>query len=234
MNERDVVLVEGTRTPFAKAGAKLKAVHPAELGRTAVQQVLAMTNVDVNDIDEVIIGNTGNPPDSVNIARVVALRSGVPIKVPAFTVHRNCASALEAVTSAFEKIRSGTADMIVAGGTESMSQLPILMSPVQTKVIESLGSARSTGQKLGALAGLLKADLKQVVEMVTTSPFVATSNKPRISVMEGLTDPFVGINMGQTAEILAKEFNLSRKEQDEFALSSHQKAVAAQKNGRMA
>jgi acetyl-CoA acyltransferase len=234
MNDRDVVLVEGIRTPFAKAGTKFKAVHPAELGRVAVSQVLAMTNVDVNDIDEVIIGNTGNPPDAVNIARVVALRSGVPLKVPAFTVHRNCASALEAITSGYEKIRSGTADMIVAGGTENMSQLPILMSAVQTKMIETLGSARSTGQKLGALAGLFKADLKQVIEMVTTSPFVATANKPRIAVMEGLTDPFVGINMGQTAEIIAKDFNISRKEQDEFALTSHQKASAAMKSGRMA
>src|SRR6267154_2353755 len=109
MNDRDVVIVEGIRTPFTKAGGKLKAVHPAELGRTAVQQVLAMTNVDVNDIDDVIIGNTGNPPDAVNIARVVALRSGIPLKVPAHTVHRNCASALESITSGFDKIAAGSA-----------------------------------------------------------------------------------------------------------------------------
>ncbi len=76
----------------------------------------------------------------------------------------------------------------------------------------------------------IKADLKQIVEMVTTSPFVATPNKPRISVMEGLTDPFVGINMGQTAEILAKEWGLSRKEQDEFSLAITSKFVVAQKN----
>src|SRR5580698_3291238 len=121
-NDRDVVLVEGIRTPFAKAGTKLKAVHPAELGRAAVQQVIAAANLDVNEIDEVIIGNTGNPPDAVNIARVIALRAGIPLKVPAFTVHRNCASALESITSGYEKIKSGTADVIVAGGTESMSQ----------------------------------------------------------------------------------------------------------------
>jgi acetyl-CoA acyltransferase len=93
--------------------------------------------------------------------------------------------------------------------------------------------ARTTGQKLSALAGLIGADLKQIVQMVTTSPFVSTPYKPRIAVMEGLTDPFVGINMGQTAEILAKEFGLTRKVQDEFALASHQKALAAQKNGRL-
>jgi acetyl-CoA acyltransferase len=234
MNDRDVVLVEGVRTPFAKSGSKLKSIHPAELGRVAMQQVLAMTNVDVNEIDEVIFGNTGNPPDAVNIARVVALRSGIPEKVPAYTVHRNCASALESITSGYDKIKAGSADVIVAGGTENMSQLPLLMSPMHTKIIEALGSARSAPQRVSALLNLLKADLKQVVEMVTTSPLVSTPYKPRVSVLEGLTDPFVGINMGQTAEILAKEFGLSRKEQDEFAVTSHLKAVAAQKSGRLA
>lgn len=233
MNDRDCVVVDGIRTPFAKAGTKLKGVHPAELGRVAVQQLLAITQADVNQIDEVIIGNTGNPSDAVNIARVVALRSGIPQKVPAFSVHRNCASAMESITSGYEKIRSGTADVIVAGGTENMSQLPLLMSPKHTAVIEALGSAKSAGQRVGALLDLFKADFKQVVELVSTSPLVSTPYKPRISVMEGLTDPFVGINMGQTAEILAKEFNISRTEQDEFAVQSHAKAVAAQKSGRM-
>jgi acetyl-CoA acyltransferase len=136
MNDRDVVLVEGVRTPFAKAGGKLKTIHPAELGRVAVQQLLALSNMDVNQIDEVIMGNTGNPPDTVNISRVIALRSGIPLNVPAYTVHRNCASALESITSASDKIRAGSADVVVAGGTENMSQLPILMSPKQTAVIE--------------------------------------------------------------------------------------------------
>ena len=91
--------------------------------------------------------------------------------------------------------------------------------------------ARSTGQQLLAIGGLLRADFKQVIELMTTAPFASTPHKPRISVVEGLTDPFVGINMGQTAEILAKEFEISREEQDRFALSSHKKAVAAQQNG---
>lgn len=233
-NSRDVVLVEGVRTPFAKAGTKLKSVHPAELGKTALQELIARTNLDVEQVDEVIIGNTGNPPDAVNISRVVALRAGIPLKTPAFSVHRNCASALESITSGYEKIKSGTADVIVAGGTENMSQLPLLMSPAFTDIFGRLGAARTTGQRLATLAQLLKADFKQVVEMVTTSPFAQTPHKPRISVMEGLTDPFRGINMGQTAEILAKEFHISRQEQDEFALRSHQRAVAAQKNGRLA
>lgn len=233
-SDRDVVIVEGVRTPFAKAGTKLKSVHPAELGRVAVQELLARSQVDINEIDEVIFGNTGNPPDAVNISRVIALRSGIPLKVPAFTVHRNCASALESISGAFEKIRSGTADTIVAGGTETMSQLPLLFGPGHTKVFEKLAAARTGGQRLGALWSLIKADFKQVKELMTTSPMQSTPFKPRFAVLEGLTDPFVGINMGQTAEVLAKEFGLSRKEQDEFALVSHQKAVAAQKNGHLA
>ncbi len=167
-------------------------------------------------MDEVIIGNTGNPPDAVNISRVVALRSGIPLKTPAFSVHRNCASALESLTLGYEKIRSGTSDVIVAGGTESMSQLPLVFSKEFADIFGEFAFAKSLGGRINALKKLKLKDLK-----------------PRISVMEGLTDPFVGINMGMTAEILAKEFGLSRKEQDEFALASHKKAAAAQQNGRL-
>ncbi len=216
-SQRDVVLVEGVRTPFVKSGTKLKDVHPAELGTFALKELLARTQIPVDEIDEVIIGNTGNPSDAVNISRVIALRSGVPLKVSAYTVHRNCASALESITSGFDKIRSGTVDVVVAGGTENMSQLPLLFSKEFADVFGEFAFAKSMGARLKALK---KLKLKYL--------------KPRISVMEGLTDPFVGINMGQTAEILAKEFGLSREEQDRFALRSHQRAVAAQKEGRLA
>lgn len=209
---RDVVLVDGIRTPFAKAGTKLKDIHPAELGRTAVKELIARTNLDVEQIDEVIIGNTGSPSDAVNISRVVALRSGVPQRVSAFTVHRNCASALESIASGYERIKSGTMDVVIAGGTESMSQMPLLFSKQFADVFGEFAFAKSVGARLAALK---KLKLKYL--------------KPRVSIMEGLTDPFVGINMGQTAEILAKEFNISREEQDRFALESHEKAVAAQK-----
>jgi acetyl-CoA acyltransferase len=233
-SDRDVVLVEGVRTPFAKAGGKLKDIHPAELGRVAVHELIERANLDVNVVDEVIMGNTGNPSDAVNVARVIALRAGIPMKTPAFSVHRNCASALESISTGFERIRAGTCDVVIAGGTETMSQLPLLMSKPFLKAFERLSSARNVPQQLAALAGLLKADVKQVMELATTSPMAATPYKPRIAVVEGLTDPFVGINMGQTAELLAKEWSLSREEQDAFALTSHQKAVAAQKNGRLA
>lgn len=231
---RDVVIVEGVRTPFAKADTKLKSVHPAELGRTALKELLARTNINPDIVDEVIIGNAGNPPDAVNISRVVALNAGIPQRTSAFTVHRNCASAMESISSGYERIKSGTMECVVAGGTESMSQMPLLFSREMVKIFGQLASARTTGARLAALGSLLKADLQQVIELVTTGPMQKAPHKPVISLVEGLTDPFVGINMGETAEILAKEFHISRKEQDEFALRSHLRAAAAMKNGTLA
>ncbi len=233
-NDRDVVLVEGVRTPFVKSDTKFKDVHPAELGRVAVHELIERAGLDVNTVDEVIIGNTGNPPDSVNISRVIALRSGIPLNTPAVTVHRNCASAMESITTGFERIRAGTCDVVIAGGTENMSQLPLIMSRPFVKAFQRLMTARGKGKQISALLGLLKEDFKQVFQLAFTAPLAPATHKPRVSVMEGLTDPFVGINMGQTAEILAKEFHISRQEQDEYALQSHQKAVAAQKSGRLA
>lgn len=233
MSDRDVVIVEGVRTPFAKAGTVLKNVHAADLGKAALKELIAKTNLDVNQVEEVIIGNAGNPVDAVNISRVVALGAGIPLKTSAYTVHRNCASALESIASGYERIKSGTMDVVIAGGTENMSQMPLLMGSALTKLFEKLGAAKTVGQRLSLLGQILKADLKQIIDMVTTSPMAETPYKPIIGVVKGLTDPFVGINMGMTAEILAKEFGLTREEQDRFALASHQKAVKAMKEGRL-
>lgn len=212
---RDVVIVEGVRTPFAKAGTKLKGVHPVELGKVVVKELLARTDLDVKEVGEVIFGNTGNPSDSVNISRVVALRSGIPQSVPAYTVHRNCASAMESIASGYERIKSGTLDTVIAGGTESMSQLPMLFSQQFADIFGEFAFAKNLSARIKAL-----------------KKFKLHYLKPRLSVVEGLTDPFVGLNMGQTAEVLAKEFGISREAQDEFALQSHNRAVGAQKSGR--
>lgn len=229
---RDVVLVDGVRTPFAKAGTKLKRVHPADLGKVALKQLIAQTNLDVNSVDEVIIGNTGNPVDAVNISRVVALNAGVPLSTSAYTVHRNCASALESISNGFEKIKSGTMDVVLAGGTEVMSQMPTLMPPKFQDIFDKLFAAKGPKQALPLLWQLFKADVKQIKALLGGN--MKDEHFPLISVMLGLTDPFVGINMGQTAELLAKEWGLSREQQDAFALRSHQLAVAAAKEGRMA
>lgn len=216
MDSRDVVIVEGLRTPFAKSGTKLKDVHAAELGRVAMKETIARANLDVNTVDEVILGNAGNPSDAVNIARVVALNSGIPKAVSSFTVHRNCASALEAVSSGYERIKSGTNEEVLVGGSESMSQFPLLFSQKFANIFGEMMGAKSVGAKLSVLA---KLKLKYLT--------------PRISIMEGLRDPFTGMMMGDTAELLAKEFKISRREQDEFALRSHQRAVEATKAGRL-
>ncbi|MEQ1664765.1 MAG: beta-ketoacyl synthase N-terminal-like domain-containing protein [Bdellovibrionales bacterium] len=224
-SDQDVVLIDGVRTPFAKAGSELKDMHAADLGSRALSELLARTNVNVNDIDEVIMGNTGTPSDAVNISRVIALRSGIPLKTSAYTVHRNCASAMESVASGFDKIRSGTLKVVVAGGSESMSQMPIVFPKKFQDIFSKLFVAKSPMQALPLLGQLFKADLKQIKALLSANQ--RDDFFPIISIVQGLTDPFVGINMGQTAEILAKEFGISRRTQDEFALLSHQKAVAA-------
>ena len=216
-SDRDVVLVDGVRTPFAKAGTKLKDVAPEVLGQVALKELIARTDLDVNLVDEVVVGNVGSPSDALNIGRVVALNAGIPQSTSAYTVHRNCASALQSITSAYEKIKSGTMDVVVAGGTESMSQMPLIHTRRFQEIFSEFAFAKTMGKKLSALGKLKMKDLK-----------------PRVAVLEGLTDPFVGINMGQTAEVLAKEFGITRQEQDEYALMSHQRAVAAQKNGILA
>jgi len=214
---RDVVLIDGYRTPFAKSGTALAKVPARELGRVAVAELFARTGIDPSEVDEVILGNVAQPSDSANIARVVALLAGIPQRVPAVTVHRNCASGMEAIVQAHERIAAGHAELIVAGGTENMSQIPLLVSEGMTRVFERAARAKSLGEKVGAFAGVRPKDLQ-----------------PRVAIMEGLTDPTCGLNMGDTAEVVAKDFGISREAQDDFALMSHRRAVAATESGRLA
>lgn len=207
---KKLVIVDGIRTPFCKMGGPLAELGADELGRMAVQALLARSGVDPGIIDEVIFGCVGQPADAANVARVLALRAGVPEHVPAITVHRNCASGCEAITQAWEKMVAGRGDVFLVGGTESMSQYPLVYEYAAAVKFGQLGKAKSLGQKLAAFAA-----------------FRPTDFKPRIGLMLGLTDPVCGLNMGQTAELIARESGVTREMQDEFALASHQKAVAA-------
>jgi len=213
-------LVRGIRSPFAKAGTDFKKVSAVELGRFALSELLAKTNLPLTElgklIDEVILGNTGTPSDAANISRVVALRGGLPTSVSAYSVHRNCASAMESVAQAALKIEAEQADIIVAGGTESMSQMPLMYNPLAVGYFERLSRAKTLKDKITIMAQM------PIQEFL----------KPRIALAEGLTDPFCGLNMGQTAEVLSKEFKITRTEQDAYALESHQKALAAQEAGK--
>jgi acetyl-CoA acetyltransferase family protein len=204
-------IVDGVRTPFAKMGTTLAACDAAELGRTATAALLARTGLDPALIDEVVFGCVGNPVDAANVARVIALRAGIPEAVPAITVSRNCASGFEAITQAADKAAAGRGDIFVVGGAESMTNYPLIYNEGAVKKFAALGKAKSLGQKLGAFAAFRPKDLFA----------------PKIALMLGLTDPVCGLGMGQTAELLARDFKLSREAQDEFAMHSHRKAEAA-------
>ena len=208
-NER-LVIVDGVRTPFCKMGTELAALGADELGRIAVSALLTRTDLDPALIDEVIFGCVAQPADSANVARVIALRAGIPQSVPAVTVHRNCASGFEALTQAHEKMLAGRGKIFVVGGTESMSNIPLMFNASAAKKFGQLARAKSFLQRAGALAAFRPADFK-----------------PRIGLLLGLTDPVCNLNMGETAEVLAREFGISRAEQDAFALQSHQRAAAA-------
>src|SRR5207302_3908878 len=121
-----LVIVDGVRTPFSKMGSDLAQLGADELGRIAVNALLTRTGLDPAIIDEVIFGCVGQPADAANVARVIALRAGIPEHVPAITVHRNCASGCEAITQAYEKITAGRGSVFVVGGAESMTQIPLL------------------------------------------------------------------------------------------------------------
>jgi acetyl-CoA C-acetyltransferase/acetyl-CoA acyltransferase len=210
MNTGRLVIVDGIRTPFCKAGTELASLGADELGRIAVSALLARTGIDPALIDEVIFGCVAQPVDAANVARVIALRAGIPQSVTAVTVQRNCASGCEALTQAHEKLRGGRGSIFVVGGTESMSNIPLLFNSSAVKKFGKLARARTFIEKLGALAVFRPSDFK-----------------PRIGLQLGLTDPVCGLNMGETAEILAREFGISRVEQDEFSLQSHQRAAVA-------
>jgi acetyl-CoA acetyltransferase family protein len=215
MTAAPVWILAGVRTPFAKAGGALRRTPVYELGRVATAELLATQELDPARVDEVVFGNCGNPAEAANVARVTALLAGVPEPVPAATVHRNCASGMEAVASAAYRIQAGEARLVLAGGLESMSQMPLLYTTEYAGWLESLMRAKTPVQKLGAFTRFRMGMLR-----------------PRIALAEGLTDYVCGLNMGQTAEVLSREFRIDRHRQDEFALTSHQRAIAARERLR--
>ncbi|MFP4365358.1 MAG: thiolase family protein [Spirochaetia bacterium] len=213
MKER-IAIIDGIRTPMAPAGKDLKDIQADDLGVFPVREILDRTSIDAKDIDEVIIGNVAQPTHAANIARVIALKAGMPIDMPAYTVHRNCASGMQSITTGALKILNGQADIILAGGVESMSNIPFLYSEEMKNFFIRLSRSKGFFEKLGTLFSFRPGYLK-----------------PQIGVTQGLTDPVSGLIMGETAEVLAREFHITREEQDEFALQSHNRALKAQEEG---
>jgi acetyl-CoA C-acetyltransferase/acetyl-CoA acyltransferase len=210
MSER-LVIIDGMRTPFCKAGTELATLSADDLGRIAVDALLTRTGIDPALIDEVIFGCVAQPAEAANIARVIALRAGIPESVPAMTVHRNCASGFEAFTTAAERLASGRGSIFLVGGTESMSHVPMLFQDATARKFTALAKAKSTTDKVSALTS-----------------FRVTDFEPRAALMLGLTDPVCGLNMGETADLLAREDGITREQQDAFALQSHERALAAE------
>ncbi len=208
-----LAVLDGIRTPFAKAFTGLADIPAAELGRTVVAGLLSHSGLKANDIGEVVFGNVAAPADAANIGRVISLTSGIPNDRPAHTVNRNCASGMESVISAWQLIQDGRTEIAIAGGTESMSSVPLLWKPQMQQWLIRFRRATML-QKAGLLAQLRPSWFQPVVALEL-----------------GLTDPTCGENMIQTAERLAREFAISRTRQDEFALLSHQRATAAWDRG---
>jgi acetyl-CoA C-acetyltransferase len=213
---RPVYVVDGSRTPCLKARGKPGPFAASDLAVAAGQPLLARQPFAPADLDEVILGCMMPSPDEANIGRVAALRLGCGDGVPAWTVQRNCASGLQSIDSAAQNIASGRSSLVLAGGVESMSRAPILFNNVMVNWLAAMARARTPGAKLKVLAGLRPGHFK-----------------PVIALLRGLTDPIVGLSMGQTAEILAHRFGISREMMDNFAMRSHQRLAAAHAKGHL-
>ncbi|HEY4690788.1 MAG TPA: thiolase family protein [Anaerolineae bacterium] len=195
MGRKDVVIVDGVRTPVGNHGGALRDVTAPILAQTVIKGILERTRIDPGAIDEVIFGCIAQPSEAPNIARVAALMAGVPKEVPGYTVARNCDSGMDAIVAAYKNIIIGDGDIYLAGGVESMSNIPYVLK----------------GVRWG-----LKLRHAQLTD----------------AMWEGLTDPICGQLMGRTAENLVDEFEITRQEQDEYAVQSHKKAFMATRTGK--
>jgi acetyl-CoA C-acetyltransferase len=209
MKER-IAIIDGLRSPIAKANGKLNDVSADTLGAIITKELVLRNDLDYKQFDEVIMGNVAQPANAANIARVMAIRAGFPQSTIAYTVHRNCASGMQSISSAIEKINSNQGELYLVGGMESMSNIPLLYSDEFRNLITKFSYSKSIIEKF---------------ELLTT--FRLSFLKPTIGLISGLTDPISGKIMGITAENLANEFKISRAAQDEYALNSHKKAQKA-------
>ena len=206
-----IVIIDGLRSPISKAGFELKIIQADTLGAIITKELVLRTGISYDAFDEIILGNVAQPAHAANIARIIAIKAGFSQKTPAYTVHRNCASGMQAISSAIEKINSDQGSLYLVGGVESMSNIPLLYQDAYKDFITQISYSKSLAQRLKIL-----------------STFKLSHLKPVIALLLGLSDPISGQIMGLTAENLANEFGISREEQDEYALLSHLKAQAAQ------
>jgi acetyl-CoA acyltransferase len=210
---RRVAVIAGVRTPFAKSGTVFRDASAVALARHAARELLYRSEVDGREIDEVVFSQVVPSVLTPNVAREVSLLPQLPPSVPAYTLNRACASAAQAINNAADQITLGHADVVLAGGVESLSDLPILHSRRFSRVLVEASKARSFGARAATLGRVRPKDL--------------------IPVTPAIAEPSTGETMGQSAEKMAKENGITREEQDRVALMSHQRAAAATMDGRL-
>jgi acetyl-CoA C-acetyltransferase len=211
---RKVYLVDGARTPFLKARGRPGPFSPVDLAVQCGRPLLMRQPIPPDAYDQVILGCVNVVPEEMNPARVAALRLGMGEATPAFTVQINCGSGMQSIDTAYKYIRDGDSDLILAGGTEALSHAPMVLQSDAVEWLAGLNAASSPQEYASQVA-----------------QFSARDFKPEISLAKGLTDPIVGMSMGQTAEVLARQFGITRQQADEYAVSSHQRLARAQEEG---
>ena len=212
-----IYIVDAARTPFLKSRNRPGPFAASDLAADAGRAVLLRQPFLPTDIEEVVLGCAAPSVDEVNIGRVAALRMGCGHKVQAWTVMRNCASGMQAIDSAIDSMRVGRSSLVLAGGVDALSRAPLLFSDAMVAWLSSWYAAKGFGARAAALA-----------------QFKLRYLAPVIGLMKGLTDPVVGLLMGQTAENLAYRFGITRRDMDAFAAESQARALAAQRDGRFA
>lgn len=212
---KPIYLIDGARTPFLKAKGAPGPFSASDLAVQAGRAVLLRQPIEAKDLDEVVIGCAIPSADEANIGRVVSLRLGCGHAVQAHTVMRNCASGLQAIDAAWMSLETGRSQLVLAGGVDALSRSPLTYDDPMVRWFAQAARAKTPIQKLQHFLRLP----------------LASALKPVISLLRGLTDPVVGLSMGQTAENLAHRFKISRTEMDAFSLRSHQRAIAGRSAG---
>lgn len=207
---KPVYIIDGRRTPFLKAKGQPGPFSAADLAVACGKSLLSTMPFNAADLDQVVVGCVMPSEEEANIGRIISLRMGCGVKVPGWTVQRNCASGIQSLDAAFQSIALGQSHLVLAGGTEAMSRAPLIYSKAMVEWLAKLQMAKSMGKKFQTL-----------------SRFRFHLLTPIIALLKGLTDPVVNLNMGQTAEELAYIFNITRSQMDEFSVQSHLKAEKA-------
>jgi acetyl-CoA C-acetyltransferase len=216
MNDREVFLIDGARTPFLKVRGRRGPFTPVDLAVQCGRPLIARQPVAPADYDMVILGCVNVIADEMNPARVAALRLGMGAEMVAFTVQINCGSGMQSLDTAFRYIREGRGDLILAGGTEALSHAPMIL---RDEAVDWLAGIQRSSGPLATAQSAIQIRPRDL--------------KPVIGLERGLTDPITDLSMGQTAELLADHFGITRKMADAFAVESHKRLAAAQEAGTL-